>query len=134
MLTAIGLQFDGPRGAIAAKFLRGFRKGIVVFVVALFVIGLLAEYVTPAVIGVWRDAGHGVSAGAEALGRGASEAGGAVARSAAVIVGIVLSLVYWGVVGVWSNKVRGETRMVRQAGAAALYLLLFVAYIKLFVI
>jgi len=135
LLNAIGLQLPSKRGGIAAKATRRFTKGIWLFAGALFVIGLIATYVTPSVIGFIAAVGAAVQSSAQASAEGARAASGAAASAAPAIVGIVLGLAYWTGAGMWAAKARTKDgRMLRQVGAGALFLVLFVVFLQLFIV
>lgn len=96
---------------------------------------MIATYVTPSVIGFIAAVGAAVQSSAQASAEGARAASGAAASAAPAIVGIVLGLAYWTGAGMWAAKARTKDgRMLRQVGAGALFLVLFVVFLQLFIV
>jgi hypothetical protein len=133
--ASISLQFNFLRGRTIWKAAWRFRKGIIVFALALTVVGLVTEYVSPALADAAVATGRGVSASAETIGGGISTGAGAVWQAVPILIGIVLALAYWALVSVrWIAKARSKDgRLARQMGAGVVFLLLMVVYMAVFI-
>jgi hypothetical protein len=123
---SIRFQFDSGRAAMLAKGAWRFRKGLFVFAAAITVIALVNEYVVPGLGGAIVAFADGMTAGAQSVGDGASQA-------VPILVGIILALAYWTFVSVkWIAKAKSkDSRLLRQIGAGAVFMPLMIAYLAL---
>jgi hypothetical protein len=132
LFKSIGISLgSGTSLAKAKKRLKQFGW---IAVGALFIIGLIAKFVTPAIITGLQTAGAWTANAANGVADGTVTAANGFVAALPVIIGVILTAGYWVLVSIWSGKpAHRRDRELRQIGAGALFLLLLFGYLWLFV-
>lgn len=132
LCKSIGISLGS--GTSLAKAKKRLKRFVWIAVGALFIIGLIAKFVTPAIITGLQTAGAWTEHTANSVTDGTITAANGFVAALPVIIGLILAAGYWVLVGLWSGKSpHRRGRELRQIGAGALFLPLLFGYLWLFI-
>lgn len=128
------LRIGGGSNASIVSAKRRLKGVGVIALIALFVIGLIDHYVTPAVVTAFVATGDWISGAANSVADGTVTAANGFVSGLPIIIGIVLALGYWTGASMWIGKpAHRRDRDLRSIGVGAVFLALFIGYMWLFI-